>query len=169
MIEIFDDAIEREDQDYFESFLLGDLFPYYFRTNTTYNDEQDTCQFQHNLYYNGQSNSEYFEKFFSKFKKFIDNYSSHKSIIRMKVNLLLNNKADTFNTIHTDYDLEHLSLLYYVNDSDGDTFLFDGNIVIKTVSPKKGRILLFDGKYKHASSNPIHSKYRSVININLGP
>ena len=168
MIEIYDDAISKEDQDYFESFLLSNLFPYYFRNNTTCETEQDTCQLQHNFYYNGESNSEYFEKFFDRFKFFIEQYSLHKNLIRMKTNLLLNNKAETFNSIHRDYHLEHSNLIYYVNDSDGDTFLFDENIIIKTVSPRKGRILLFDGKYEHASSNPIKSKYRSIININLG-
>jgi hypothetical protein len=168
MIEIYDDALLKEDQDYFESFLLSDLFPYYFRNNTTYQSEQDTCQFQHNFYYGGKSNSKYFESFFGRFKSFINQYSPYKNIIRMKSNLLLNNKANTFNSIHRDYDLDHINLIYYVNNSDGDTFLFDENIIIKTVSPKKGRILLFDGKYEHASSNPINSKYRSIININLG-
>lgn len=169
MIEIYDDALLKEDQDYFESLLLSDLFPYYFRNNTTYQTEQDTCQFQHNFYYDGESNSKYFESFFDKFKSFINQHSPYKNIIRMKSNLLLNNKANTFNSIHRDYHLEHINLIYYVNDSDGDTFLFDENVIIKTVSPKKGRILLFDGKYEHASSNPIKSKYRSIININLGP
>lgn len=167
MIKIFDDAISKEDQNFLEQTLLSNTFPYYFRDNTTYENEKDTCQFQHNFFYDGKSNSEYFESFFKKFKSFIDLNSTHKNILRMKSNLLLNNKAEIFNSIHRDNTFDHLNLIYYVNDSDGDTFLFEKNIIIKNVSPKKGRILLFDGKYEHASSNPTKSKYRSVININL--
>jgi len=167
MIQIFDDAISKEDQNFLEQTLLSNTFPYYFRDNTSYENEKDTCQFQHNFFYNGQSNSEYFEDFFKRFKSFIDLNLTHKNILRMKANLLLNNEAEVFNSIHRDNPFDHLNLIYYVNDSDGDTFLFEKNVIIKTVNPQKGRILLFDGGYEHASSNPIKSKYRSIININL--
>ena len=86
----------------------------------------------------------------------------------MKTNLLLNNKANCFNSVHIDYPEDHINLIYYVNNSDGDTFIFDDG-KIKNIRPKKGRILLFDGKYEHASSNPIESKYRSIISFNLVP
>ena len=168
MIKLFDDALPKKDQDYLEDTLLGLDFPYYFRDNTSYEWHQDSCQLQHNFYYHEKNNSEYFEEFYSKFKSFIEKNSPYKNVLRMKTNLLLNNKADRFNSVHVDYYKEHINLIYYVNDSDGDTFIFDnGNT--KNIRPKKGRILLFDGKYEHASSNPIKSKYRSIINFNLVP
>ena len=168
MIKLFDDALPKEDQDYLEAVLLGLDFPYYFRDNTSYEHQQDTCQFQHNFYYSEKNNSEYFEGFYGKFKPFIKKNSPYKNVLRMKTNLLLNNKASCFNSIHTDYDGDHINLIYYVNNSDGDTFIFDDG-KIKNIRPKKGRILLFDGKYEHTSSNPIESKYRSIINFNLVP
>tara|TARA_B100001250_G_C19684468_1_gene737376 strand:+ start:491 stop:811 length:321 start_codon:yes stop_codon:yes gene_type:complete len=60
--------------------------------------------------------------------------------------------------------------LYYVNESDGDTFFFkdylDVNIE-KRISPKKGRVVLFDGEHCHASSPPQQTKSRCVINANI--
>jgi hypothetical protein len=80
---------------------------------------------------------------------------------------------------HTDYFTDHYTLLYYANDSDGDTFLFDNVAessnpvypsefnLAKTVSPKMGRAILFDGLIYHASSAPIINDQRIAININL--
>ena len=72
MIKLFDDALPKEDQDYLEDILLGVYFPYFFRDNTTYEYQQDTCQFQHNFCYFGKENSKYFEEFYGKFKSFIE-------------------------------------------------------------------------------------------------
>jgi hypothetical protein len=51
-----------------------------------------------------------------------------KDLIRVKINLLINKKelAGHYNVPHTDHeDPSVKTLLYYVNDSDGDTVLFD--------------------------------------------
>jgi len=80
---------------------------------------------------------------------------------------------------HVDIDDEdHLVCLYYVNDADGDTVLFDKmdlgdefdeneelNIIAR-VTPKKGRILLFCGRQYHAASLPEKST-RIIINFDL--
>ena len=92
-------------------------------------------------------------------------------LTRCKANLqtkLLDFEKDNYNTPHVDRTEEHLVLLYYVNDSDGDTFLFDEhNEIITRVSPKKGRMLFFNGNISHAGSHPKHSEKRIVINYNL--
>ena len=67
---------------------------------------------------------------------------------------------------HTDVNFPHLVCLYYVNDSDGDTLFFnDKGDEIKRVSPKKGRIVFFEGSIPHCGSEP--SKLRSIINFNF--
>jgi hypothetical protein len=70
---------------------------------------------------------------------------------------------------HTDQDSPHLVFLYYVNDSDGDTIFYDSNQdILKRVSPKKGRIILFNGLIPHSGSSPSKST-RILININFNP
>jgi hypothetical protein len=69
---------------------------------------------------------------------------------------------------HVDRYDPHFSLLYYVNDSDGDTVFFedDKTTIIKKVSPKKGRMVLFDGSIPHAASTPTKNS-RCIINYNF--
>ena len=74
--------------------------------------------------------------------------------------------APLHNSIHVDVKVPHTVALYYVNDADGDTFFFNQNReIVKRVSPKKGRMVVFDGLTLHASSMPTKN-YR--ISLNLG-
>jgi hypothetical protein len=69
--------------------------------------------------------------------------------------------------------------LYYVNNTDGDTYIFDKTKkelnhiskdtklgILKQVSPKKGRVVLFDGRRYHSSSGPTKD-IRCIINFNV--
>jgi hypothetical protein len=103
-----------------------------------------------------------------------------KKYLRVKFNML--HKVDTkyekmYNTPHPD-DSEtdtSFSMVYYVNDSDGDTVLFNefydkNNVsqpltICKRIQPKKNRLVIFDSKRYHASSNPILNKNRTVLNF----
>lgn len=74
-----------------------------------------------------------------------------------------------------------ITALFYVNDCDGDTYLFNEKLewddfdkfkdltIKKQISPKQGRIVLFDAEQFHAGSNPIESDFRMVINYNFSP
>jgi hypothetical protein len=100
-----------------------------------------------------------------------------KEILRIKANIL--NKTDKQNHIHpphVDFPNSHMVLLYYVNDSDGDTVIFDQDhhskkipelTVNRTISPKAGAAILFDGLTYHSSSSPKNAKERIVLNINF--
>jgi len=96
-------------------------------------------------------------------------------IERIKVNMLLKARSNDegYNTPHIDVpDANFKSLLYYVNDSDGDTFVFNESFqdkkeltIRKRVSPKKGRAVVFDSNTWHASSNPRRNANRIVLNL----
>ena len=94
-------------------------------------------------------------------------------IMRVKSNLLfpITGTEGKYHPPHTDTNSDHaLSLLYYVNDSDGPTYMFDSNgTVIQTIEPKKGRAVLFSSNIPHASSCPINSSKRIVINFVFEP
>ena len=93
------------------------------------------------------------------------------NLLRCRANLQTqhkNNLPDTHNTPHTDILDDHYVLIYYVNDSDGDTFLFDDDQeIITRISPKKGRALIFNGKTLHAGSHPYTSQLRCIVNIDF--
>jgi hypothetical protein len=101
-------------------------------------------------------------------------------IVRLKANILLQNRlatSDNYNIPHQDSGEECYSMVYYCNDSDGDTFLFNEfhdpstppeRITIhQRVSPKKNRAVLFESNRYHASSNPIMNTDRFVLNFVL--
>lgn len=91
--------------------------------------------------------------------------------------------SKSYDVIHVDRKCPHLVFLYYVRDSDGDTVLFNKRCdydddqflsedielqPVKRISPKKGRILIFDGSIYHATGIP-KQKQRCVINFNVFP
>ena len=102
--------------------------------------------------------------------KLDENYTS-KNFIRSKINFQTHAYETGYNHInppHIDMNLNHYVMLYYVNESDGDTLFFDDDgKLLKRVTPKKGRLVYFNGAIYHAGSNPIKYKERIVININL--
>ena len=92
-------------------------------------------------------------------------------IYRAKANLLVKNNQLTPNPPHIDLvDIKHKVILYYVNDSDGDTIFYENErakIILDKVSPKCGRILFFDGHHYHSSTPPLMNNKRIVLNIDL--
>lgn len=97
--------------------------------------------------------------------------------VRIKYNILVRNPESTpanYNTPHHDAVSNAYSMVYYCNDSDGDTFLFnefyDGKnpdklTIAQRVTPKKNRCVIFESNRMHASSSPIYSKDRRIINF----
>ena len=87
----------------------------------------------------------------------------------------LNLKDKSVDTPHVDLQQEHLVALYYVCDSDGDTIIYNERhepadkvyTVKQRVTPKQGRMVLFDGSLYHTAEQPKHN-VRCVVNYNLG-
>jgi hypothetical protein len=86
---------------------------------------------------------------------------------------------------HVDFYEPHLVGLYYVNDSDGDTVVFNqtseqvtlqqsvalanaGQFTeLARIAPQKGRMVFFEGKHYHASMHPTKSTHRIVVTFNF--
>lgn len=95
---------------------------------------------------------------------------------RIKANLQTQcsfSKEHFYNTPHLDRldNQEYLNAIYYVNDCDGDTFLFNkedkGYSITHKISPKKGKILVFSGNIYHSGRHPKNSLKRIIINFNF--
>ena len=102
--------------------------------------------------------------------KYIDTNTKELYVDRFKSNLNVNltdYKEENYQPPHVDSPLDTFqSLLYYVNDSDGDTYFFDKDLnIVDTVSPKKNRAIVFPSNMIHAGSNPIKNGVRMVINF----
>lgn len=101
-------------------------------------------------------------------------------INRIKINLLTPNNTTEDNYAPPHYDVPDpgwVSMVYYINDSDGDTKIFDKYVaqrntdlkVIGTSTPKAGNAVIFDSNRWHSSSNPIKFPSRYVINFVFKP
>jgi len=81
-------------------------------------------------------------------------------------------KGERKDTPHIDIIDDHFVMLYYVCDSDGDTLIYnersksDNYTLQKRVTPKQGRVVLFDGSYYHTGEQPLNN-IRCVVNYNL--
>ena len=86
----------------------------------------------------------------------------------------LNLQSDEDDTPHIDLDEgeRHIVVLYYVKDSDGDTVIYnqrtesDTYTVKQKVTPKQGRVVIFDGGQYHTAQQAINS-VRCIVNYNL--
>ena len=189
---VVDDVLNKEQVDDIEHKLTNNIFPWYLPTNKEATAIEDISKFKNNeiikdhlqMVHNFFEIDDYENTYgYSEYKEhvlFITNRLMHYfdinrlNIRRAKANLqkqFTDNKKEYINIPHFDMNNEysHFNILYYVNDSDGDTFLFDGYDlnVVKQVSPKKGRFFIFKGNYLHAGQHPINSWGRVVINMNF--
>jgi len=111
---------------------------------------------------------------------------------RIKINKTIPYHIDAneeYRLLHIDKMEPHVTIVYYINDSDGDTLIFndENNKHLKdikefinndnfldpknfkltnSISPKKGRVVVFDGNLWHYGKYPTKGE-RNIININL--
>ena len=147
--------------------------------------DRPTPQLTHSYVENNTINSSFFDKvcypillsFTHKFK--IENFY----INRIKSNFLHQVGYHNIGIPHYDSEKKDIfSLLYYVHDSDGDTFFYkDADITVKKnltpeeiinskvtrIKPEMGKSVFFKSSNYHSSSNPVISRYRFVINFVL--
>lgn len=92
-----------------------------------------------------------------------------KSLLKVKVNRLLRDEnftSDNYNIPHQDVpENNYVSMIYYVNDCDGDTIFFEDNTIVQRITPRQGDIVLFDSNLWHASCNPSKNAERIVLNV----
>jgi hypothetical protein len=139
-------------------------------------NKENTGSLTHMFYGNGEQSTWW--NFVKPISYFVD--FDYKRIMRCRGQILTPRpyveKEYEYNTPHVDHfmDEDFMSLIYYINNSDGDTFLFKENhrdghanfVTVKDrVSHKENSAIIFDGKQYHASSNPTHNNYRATISM----
>lgn len=170
--------------------------PMYYSVNTSYAPEDknfnywnqqleqsniiDNGQFTHAVFHKGEIFSKYYGLIYPLLYLYADKAGiAVKNIVRIKVNLLLRDRTfeyKNYNFPHSDRDGKYV-FLYYINDSDGDTVLFnefdnmktipDKFTILERITPKRGNGIFFESMRFHASCNPSRSQHRYVINFNF--
>ena len=188
-LEVFDDIIDKSLQEKIKSTLINDL-PWYFINDVTSNDSENQGRpgFFHLFSENYKSNSDFnwisneiVSKVILKFQLKITQIIQSRTFFQLPLSLQYL-KNDTVDNAHVDLSSPHLVVLYYVMDSDGDTIIYDKKwekgkehlnsektaklLIKKRVTPKQGRLVVFDGRYWHTAEQPKYNK-RCVINTDI--
>ena len=207
-IQVIENFIPKELQDEIENLVNSDIFEWKLYSGTLrkglYDYENkigiyDTWQLSHIFFYDGHPVSKY-TNIITSMLYHIKNHTGNdyrKRLMKVKTNLLfptnLNINDNSCHIPHVDVHLDGCeTILYYINDSDGDTFLFDEFVdphfdkkfggthykyendkaiapnkmtLNRRITPKKGTAIIFDSNRYHASSSPKNTDRRFVINF----
>ena len=171
---ILDKLVPKTIADKIELLLIDENFPWIYLKDITYGDNTyNSNKFVGGFTYVAYDKKTKLEAKYSDLFNLIPTYALPKENITIfKTRAFMheiNKNPYEYDNIHIDFSFPHTVCLYYVTDSEADTFLFGyekNDLVYKRVQPKKGRILLFDGLIYHASSTPKEGK-RIVLNFDL--
>ena len=191
-IYVIDDFIDVKYQENIKNILMGDYqyegkdFPWYYTSDVTIAGEPES-QNRPALFHSyvehtdgelvGKKITVFHNLFLDMLKKVCKdmnikniNVLQGRSFLQFPLNL----KNRSVDTPHVDlHRRKHFVALYYVCDSDGDTIIYNERMESKTytikqkITPKQGRIVLFDGSLYHTAEQPLNNA-RCIVNYNLG-
>ena len=190
-----DELVESSIADEIEQLMMSRGFPWYFYPNvnnsikpedrrshpTVICDEsryEESFGFSHLIFSADNTNSPWLRHPKQLFELFLNKHRLlPNKLLRIKANLLVRSASTTGArpfAPHVDLPIPHWVMIYYVNDSDGDTVILDKTYpdrenaaVLRTVSPKKGRAILFDGRHYHCGTCPVQHDTRIVFNYDF--
>ena len=188
---VIDDFIDLKYQEQIKNILVGQErydeidFPWFFIEDVTaaYNatDSQKRPALVHPYVdWDGQSPGIVSSEFHDLFVKLLEKAAFKLNLRNIKVlqgrsflQFPLNLKNRNVDTPHIDiYTRKHIVVPYYACDSDGDTIIYNERKESETytikqrVTPKQGRVVIFDGWLMHTAEQPINN-IRCVVNYNI--
>ena len=135
--------------------------------------------FFHNIYIKsrGGQTSDFFKTFIPLIYFIEDKFGTPvNDLLRIRVGLQTKvSDTQIIHTPHIDSENSHKVFLYYINNSDGDTIIYNQKFsegvekkftIQDRISPMQGLGILFDGDYYHSSSSPTND-FRAVVTINF--
>lgn len=183
---VIDDFIDKNYQEKIKENLMGDTdFPWYYIDDVTaaYEDDNQGRPGLSHVYieYNDDGSSEIVSDFHELFVPLLNKACSVLQVPTAKIiqgrsflQFPLNLSSSEDDTPHIDLDEgeRHIVVLYYVVTSDGDTVIYnertesDTYTVKQKVTPKQGRVVIFDGGLYHTAQQAL-KKHRCIVNYNL--
>lgn len=189
-IKIIDKIIPQGYADQIEADIMRTGFPWMYIDDVTNVNYGNNSGFVHAAYDYGRESSDWYPFIKPMVYAIAEaNETTLTQLLRIRVGFLTPTEIAEYNTPHVDFTMGHYTACYYVNDSDGDTVVFDQRLtdvasdniteqvlkdyveqttftIASRCEPKKGRVCIFDGMRFHASSKPNHTDRRLVITVN---
>ena len=183
---VIDDFIDKDYQEKIKDNLMGDNdFPWYYIDDVTAAYEEGNqgrpglshVYVEHNEDNTSEIISEFHELFLPLLNKACQVLQVPRAYIvqgRSFLQFPLNLNSSDDDTPHIDLDEgdKHIVVLYYVITSDGDTIIYnqrtesDVYTVKQKVTPKQGRVVIFDGGLYHTAQQALR-QIRCIANYNL--
>lgn len=156
---ILENALPQKEFDEIKKNILSNSFPWFYEDGIVINEKETNYNFYfcHQFYANEKSISNY-----SHLLNPIIDIIKPQKIIRSKANLYLRNDTLIEHEMHFDFPYDHKGIILSLNTNDGYTKI-DPNIKIQSF---ENRLLFFNPKIDHCSTNCTDSKYRANIIIN---
>ena len=91
-------------------------------------------------------------------------------ILRSRADMVMWSFEDFIHPPHVDFDYSNVATILYINDTDGDTILYNQkhpSEIKERVNPKANRLVIFDGGVLHTGCSPTKHKNRILINSNF--
>jgi len=184
---VIDDFIDKEYQQKIKENLMGDNdFPWYYIDDVTaaYEEGNQGRPGLSHVYveYDNEGTSKIISTFHELFLPLLNRACQVLQVPTAKIiqgrsflqfPLNLNSSEDDTPHIDLDEGERHIVVLYYVVTSDGDTVIYnertqsDVYTVKQKVTPKQGRVVIFDGGLYHTAQQALR-KHRCIVNYNLG-
>lgn len=155
-IKIIDNFLDNFQFKNLKDFFFGKDINWFFNDFITIKNDGE-FQFTHYFYDNFSVNSDYFN-----FILPILNKLQCKSLIRIKANLTTKSNQIKNFKLHTDYNFNCNTAIFYLNTNNGKT-IFENKKEIKSI---ENRMIIFPSKLKHTGTTHTDEKIRIVLNIN---
>jgi len=166
-VKIIDNCISLEQQKNIINTLLHNTFPWFYQSDITDSrvKNQGRPGLSHYFVLKNNTNSKYLDVI----KPIIDSHTKNsiiqcRSFLQFPLNLKKYGTSD--DSPHKDLSFPHTVYLYYVVTSDGDTLFLKNSKVIKKVTPKQGRLVIFDGDIEHTAQQP-QNNIRCIVNFDI--
>lgn len=188
-----DNAIPRSLLNKVKTFVESDTFPWFYQSKTAYATDDSSLEtlyngsFSHIAIADGRKNSEIAHTLEDSLMYVLDSMGKTVSRLhRARIGLLPISPVTSINPPHVDVPFNHTVGLLYLNDSDGDTIIYNerynpymthdvqsyyqqelnGQVTeMHRSTPKENKILIFDGMHYHSSSTPTLTKRRIAVNF----
>lgn len=188
---IIDNFLPKTEFEMLSEFVLSNRFPWFYTSHVSLPPGDDysiqdpmakeTDGWYHLLHVENEYTGHYMKDFLMFFDQLTAKFGyTQQDLIRARLGLKqpkVDHKDENYNIPHVDYYYPHDTIIYYLNDSDGDTRMFkeyaDTDIehkkfnVDSRISPISNRLVLFNGLQYHTASNPINTNRRIILNLNL--
>ena len=214
MVKVIDNYLTKSYHKEIQERLTNTDFPWYYSSNvsTTVDSSQfNAYGFSQSFWENdakigAELDSDYFQRIFENFNSknfatFIKPFLLQvmdtidcDMILRCRSDMVTWAPKEFIHQAHVDYLFPNTATIFYVNDTDGDTFLYGKHSFVKDIkidqdrfgtlsqtvgtktttleikeriSPKANRLIVFDGDLLHTGSSPTQHKTRILLNSNF--